>query len=85
MRSISHTLVYTNVHPRTSGYTPLMAQEAQELSTRDVRANLAEVINEAAVNGTITFITTRGRRIAALVPVAIGEAALADSPGSSAE
>jgi prevent-host-death family protein len=52
-----------------------MAQEAQELSTRDVRANFAEVINEAAVSGKITYITSRGRKIAAVVPVSVAEAA----------
>ncbi|MFI6883404.1 type II toxin-antitoxin system prevent-host-death family antitoxin [Streptosporangium canum] len=56
-----------------------MAHEAQELSTRDVRAKLAEVVNQAATQGTVTFITSRGRRIAAVVPVAVGEAAVAAS------
>lgn len=52
-----------------------MAEEAQELSTRDVRASLAEVINQAAVHGRITYITSRGRRIAAVVPVAVADMA----------
>ncbi|MFC3986508.1 type II toxin-antitoxin system prevent-host-death family antitoxin [Streptosporangium jomthongense] len=56
-----------------------MTHGAQDLSTREVRANFAEVINEAAVSGTVTFITSRGRRIAAVVPVAVGEAAVAAS------
>ncbi|MFD1546941.1 type II toxin-antitoxin system prevent-host-death family antitoxin [Nonomuraea guangzhouensis] len=53
-----------------------MAQAAQDLSTREVRAKLADVINDAAAYGTVTFITSRGRRIAAVVPVAVGEAAI---------
>lgn len=53
-----------------------MAPTAQDLSTRDVRTKLADVINDAAAYGTVTFITSRGRRIAAVVPVAVGEAAL---------
>ncbi|WP_289009378.1 type II toxin-antitoxin system prevent-host-death family antitoxin [uncultured Thermomonospora sp.] len=51
-----------------------MVQAAQELSTRDVRANLAQVINDAAARGVVTFITSRGRRIAAVVPVHVAEA-----------
>lgn len=72
----SHAFVYTNVHVRTHMYTDLMAQEAQELSTRDVRANLADVINDAATRGRITFIMSRGRRVAAIVPVVVAEGAL---------
>lgn len=44
-------------------------------SVRDLRAALADVINEAATRGRITYITQRGRRIAAVVPIAIAEAA----------
>lgn len=51
-----------------------MAPTKQELSTRDVRAKLADVINDAAAYGTITYVTSRGRRIAAVVPVADAEA-----------
>lgn len=52
-----------------------MTEQTQELSTREVRAALADVINEAATRGRITYITQRGRRIAAVVPIAIAEAA----------
>ena len=58
-----------------------MAHTAQDLSTREVRAKLADVINDAAAHGTVTFITSHGRRVAAVVPVAIAEAA-ADPAGS---
>jgi prevent-host-death family protein len=44
-------------------------------SVRELRAGLADVLNEAAVHGTITYITSRGRRIAAVVPVPVAEAA----------
>ncbi|MEU6725559.1 type II toxin-antitoxin system prevent-host-death family antitoxin [Nonomuraea wenchangensis] len=56
-----------------------MAHAAQDLSTREVRANLAEVINEAAAHGTVTFITSHGRRVAAVVPVGVAEAVVEPS------
>ncbi|MFG3051854.1 type II toxin-antitoxin system prevent-host-death family antitoxin [Kitasatospora sp. NPDC048239] len=52
-----------------------MNNEAVEMSTADVRANLADVINAAAAHGRITYLTSRGRRIAAMVPLAIAEQA----------
>lgn len=51
-----------------------MTDETPELSVREIRAQLADVLNEAAVHGQITYITNRGRRIAALVPVPVAEA-----------
>lgn len=47
----------------------------EERSVRDLRAGLADVLNAAAVHGTITYITSRGRRIAAVVPVPVAEEA----------
>lgn len=68
--------MYTSVPHWACLYTGVMAEStAQEMSTREVRASLADVINDAAVRGQITYITSRGRRIAAVVPVAIAEAA----------
>ncbi len=52
-----------------------MTNEAQEMTSSSVRANLAEVLNAAAVRGVTTYITTNGRRTAAVVPVHIAEAA----------
>lgn len=52
-----------------------MVGMAEEKSVRDVRANIADVIHDASVRGQITFITSRGRRVAAVVPVPIAEAA----------
>lgn len=51
-----------------------MPPSTQEMSTRDVRAKLADVINDAAAYGTITYVTSRGRRIAAVVSVSDAEA-----------
>jgi prevent-host-death family protein len=47
--------------------------EPTELTTRDVREHLADVIN-AAIRGQVTYITSRGRRVAAVVPLAIADA-----------
>lgn len=55
-------------------YAGVMTEKPAELSTRDVRANLADAVN-AAVRGQITYITSRGRRVAAVVPLAVAEAA----------
>lgn len=46
-----------------------------ERSVRELRDDLADVLNEAAVRGQITYVTNRGRRIAAVVPVPVAEAA----------
>lgn len=47
-----------------------MEQEPIERTTRDVREHLADVINDA-VRGRITYITSNGRRVAAVVPLTI--------------
>lgn len=61
-------------------YHPGMGEEK---SVREVREGLADVLNDAAVRGTITYVTNRGRRIAAIVPIQIAEAADAsDAPPS---
>jgi prevent-host-death family protein len=49
-----------------------MQKETEEMSVRDTRASFADVVN-AAVRGRITYITSRGRRVAAVVPVAVAE------------
>jgi prevent-host-death family protein len=61
-----------------------------EVGTTELRLNLADVLN-AAVYGEITFVTTRKRRIAAIVPAVDAErlwaerqAAAHDEPSSSA-
>lgn len=43
-----------------------------EVGTTDLRVQLADVLNRA-VYGEITFVTSRGRRIAAIVPAPEGE------------
>ncbi len=56
-----------------------MVGMAEEKSVRDVRANIADVIHDASVRGQITYITSRGRRVAAVVPVPVAEAAEHDA------
>jgi prevent-host-death family protein len=54
----------------------------EDKSVRELRSELADVLN-AAVAGDITFVTSRGRRIAAVVPLRIALEALpnADQTG----
>ncbi|WP_171843059.1 hypothetical protein [Carbonactinospora thermoautotrophica] len=47
----------------------------EEKSFREVRDKLADVIHAASVYGQITYITNRGRRVAAIVPVPVAETA----------
>ena len=56
------------------GITPV-----EEMSTRELRAELADVINAAGMHNQITFVTSRGRRVAAVVSVAVAEAITEDS------
>ncbi|MCF3962455.1 type II toxin-antitoxin system prevent-host-death family antitoxin [Streptomyces fuscigenes] len=49
--------------------------EPTEMSTVEVRANLADVLNAASAHDRITYVTSHGRRIAAIVPLAVAESA----------
>jgi prevent-host-death family protein len=49
--------------------------ESAEMSVMELRGDLADVLNAAAVRGQITYITNRGRRMAAVVPIPVAEAA----------
>jgi prevent-host-death family protein len=44
-----------------------------ELGITDARDRLAEIVNEAAYTGSVTYITRRGRRVAAIVPAVDAE------------
>jgi prevent-host-death family protein len=46
-----------------------MEHEPIERSAREVRARLADVIGDA-IAGKVTYITSNGRRVAAVVPLA---------------
>jgi prevent-host-death family protein len=52
-----------------------MTELSAELSVAETRKHLADVLNEASARGRITYITSRGRRVAAIVPLAVAEAA----------
>jgi prevent-host-death family protein len=52
-----------------------MSENAHELPITDARGRLAEVVNEAAYAGHVTYLTRRGRRLAAIMPVEAAEAA----------
>lgn len=49
-----------------------------EISARDLRVQLADVLNGTAVYGRITYVTSRGRRVAAIVPVPVADQAVAE-------
>lgn len=50
------------------------ANTSAEIGIRELRAALSDVVNETAVRGRITYVTSRGRRVAAIVPVPEAEA-----------
>jgi prevent-host-death family protein len=52
-----------------------MSDNAHELAVSDARDRLADVINEAAYGGRVTYLTRHGRRLAAIVSVEAAEAA----------
>lgn len=48
---------------------------SREVGLREARTGLADLVTDAAVRGVITYLTNRGRRVAAIVPVPAAEAA----------
>ena len=53
----------------------VMEASPAEMSVRELRAGLADVINAAGMHDQVTFVTSRGRRVAAVVSVAAAEQA----------
>jgi prevent-host-death family protein len=47
--------------------------DTNEIRVADLRKNLAEILNDAAVHGRTYYVTRNGRRIAAIVPVPVAE------------
>jgi antitoxin Phd len=47
---------------------PHAEPSSHDLGITDARDRLADVVNEAAYTGTVTYISRRGRRLAAIVP-----------------
>lgn len=56
-----------------------------EISVRELRADLADVINAAGTRDQVTFVTSRGRRVAAVVSVAAGEQAAGEDGQAEAD
>jgi prevent-host-death family protein len=50
------------------------ANTSDEIGIRELRMTLGEVMNDTAVRGRITYVTSHGRRVAAIVPVPDAEA-----------
>ena len=46
-----------------------------EIGVAHLREQLADILNNTAVYGNITYVTSRGRRVAAIVPVPVAEQA----------
>jgi antitoxin Phd len=46
------------------------APEIPDLPISDARDQLAEIVNRATYAGSVTYLTRRGRRVAAIVPLA---------------
>lgn len=51
-----------------------------EIAVTGLREQLADVLNDTAVYGRITYITSRGRRVAAIVPVPVADQVATTSP-----
>jgi prevent-host-death family protein len=51
-----------------------MTEPARDLTISDARDHLADVVSRAAYAGRITYVTRRGQRLAAIVPVEMAEA-----------
>ncbi|MFJ6559921.1 type II toxin-antitoxin system prevent-host-death family antitoxin [Streptomyces sp. NPDC091412] len=67
--------MYISVRERSCQYADVMTERSEEMSVADARRQFADVLNAASARGQITYITSRGRRVAAVVPLPIAEAA----------
>ena len=47
--------------------------DTNEISVAELRKNLAEILNDTAVQGKTFYVTRNGRRLAAIVPVPVAE------------
>lgn len=61
------------------------ANTSDEIGVRELRMRLGEVMNDTAVRGRITYVTSHGRRVAAIVPVPDAETLEAKRNAESAE
>lgn len=58
------------------------ANTSVEIGIRDLRATLSDVLNDTAVRGRIVYVTSNGRRLAAIVTVPEAEEIEARKAGS---
>ena len=58
---------------------------SEEIGIRELRMRLGDVMNDTAVRGRIVYVTSHGRRVAAIVPVPDAEALEAQRQPSPAE
>lgn len=56
----------------------MSAPHPDELPVSQARDQLPELLNQAAYSGRITYVTRRGQRIGAIVPLEVAEAAEAE-------
>lgn len=49
-----------------------------EVSVRELRENLADVLNGVSARGRTVYVTSRGRRVAAVVPLVVADREPAD-------
>ncbi|MGH3545780.1 MAG: type II toxin-antitoxin system prevent-host-death family antitoxin [Mycobacteriales bacterium] len=52
---------------------PVSSEDSAELAVTEIRDNFAEVVNNAAYGGSVTYVMRRGRRLAAVVPAEAAE------------
>ena len=72
--TVANASVHLCTHVCMSYHERMPANTSAEMGIRELRAALSDVLNETAVRGRITYVTSRGRRIAAIVPVPEAEA-----------
>ncbi|MFE3378801.1 type II toxin-antitoxin system Phd/YefM family antitoxin [Streptomyces anulatus] len=51
-----------------------------EVGIRELRTQLSDLVMEVAVEGHVVYVTNRGKRVAALVPLAVAKAGLDATP-----
>lgn len=66
-------------------YSGGMEIKTSEIGVRELRTALSDVLNRTAIHGEITYVTSHGRRIAAIVPLVDGEAIEASKKNAPAE
>jgi len=52
-----------------------MQEQAREVGVKELREHMADILNEVAAHGRVVYVTSRGRRIVAIMPLATVEKA----------